>query len=425
MKKVGIIGGGVAGIGAAYTLMKAGVEVYIFDQAMRLGGDCYGIDVTSSEGQVYRVDAGVSDFNRATFKQVHALLDDLGLEYKPVNQDASFMMPDGETVWCIKDRTPSFRNFAGNEGKLVEEITRFNKSCIEVLDNDAFDEWTAKRYLDHRGYSEEFRKFYFDPRSGGSFPMPDDHPENFPIQSITSFWRMHGLVGPGPADRMCVVGGMHEYCNAFQKWFTETGGQTFCSTRVVGVRRGKDSVRVRTRSWDEEHHTFMFDQVIMATESNGVVPVFEDATPEETASFLMFPSQRAQLVVHQDRSLMPRDEDAWGGYNYIVSDGTQPETYPVITFFTNRISQLPDHVPDTFVTMNPHVEPAEEKTISNRFFMHPVATGRTTRVAMIVDAIQGRNRTWYCGSYLKSPFVHEPALETGLLVADRMLTLAA
>ena len=57
--------------------------------------------------------------------------------------------------------------------------------------------------------------------------------------------------------------------------------------------------------------------------------------------------------------------------------------------------------------------------------MHPVATGRTTRVAMIVDAIQGRNRTWYCGSYLKSPFVHEPALETGLLVADRMLKMAA
>ena len=69
----------------------------------------------------------------------------------------------------------------------------------------------------------------------------------------------------------------------------------------------------------------------------------------------------------------------------------------------------------------PHIEPDERALISNRFFEHPVATGKTHLVTERLSQIQGRRRTWFCGSYLREPFCHEQALGIGQDVALRLI----
>lgn len=422
MRKVAIVGGGVAGMGAAQRLVQAGYHVTLFEYLPRLGGDCFGVDVQLAGRGTCRIDAGVSDFNEATFVRVKGLLDELGLPYRPIVQDASFMTPDGEALYCFRGGELKVDWPAHVAGRFAGEIARWRRECVEVLDEPGFADWTLGRYLEERHYSNELAAFYVYPRAIGCFPMPNVDPASYLVRSLVSFWHMHGVVGRGgQAQRMCIPGGMHQYCSVFEKWFSIRGGQVRCSTRVVGVVRRSKFIEIRAVTRDDEHLAFKVDHVIFATNPNEVVPLLEDPTVEETAIFDEFPYQRARLVVHMDPRLMPRDRRSWGAYNYLVPSGDAPEVRPTITFWPNLLASLPEGVPDVFVSMNPHIEPDERALISNRFFEHPVATGKTHLVTERLSQIQGRRHTWFCGSYLREPFCHEQALGTGQDVALRLI----
>lgn len=422
MTRVAVVGGGAGGIGAAWTLMKHEFEVTLFEADPHLGGHCFGVPITASDGDTIRVDAGVTDFNKATFLTVGAFLDELELEYYPVNQDASYMKPDGRSVWSVRSGQPRLGKDVKDPDRLLDEIRRFSTGCLEVLDDNLYSDWTARRYLDERQYSEEFRDLYFDPRAGGSFPMPDKAPQDYMIRPMVGFWRIHGVVGGGPAPpRMYLRGGMCSYPDAFARWMTERGGQVYISTRVVGIARRPNDIRIRAIDPDGSNLTLHFDHVVIAANPNQVIPMFEDASQEEARIFSGFGWQRARVAVHHDPKLMPDDRDAWGAYNYVISDGAVPEVRPTITFYANRLASLADTVPDTFVTVNPCREPDPDRLVFDKFFVHP-ALGRLTDLAATkVDALQGRRRTWYCGGYLREPFVHEPAFRSGVDVAERLI----
>lgn len=422
MRSVAIVGGGVAGMGAAQRLIEAGYRVILFEYLPRLGGDCFGVDVQLPGRGMVRVDAGVSDFNPATFVRVKALLDELGLPYRPIVQDASFMTPDGEALYYFRGGELRVGWPAHAAARFGAEINRFNRECVEVLDDDRLADWTLERYLRERGYSHELGAFYAHPRAMGCFPMPNAEPGRYLVRSLVAFWHMHGIVGTtGPAVRMCVAGGMHEYCGAFERWFSIRGGELRCSTRVVGVVRRSKTIEIRAVTRDDDHRAFKVDHVVFATNPNEVVPLLEDPTEHESSIFEEFPYQRARLAVHTDPRLMPRDRHAWGAYNYLIGGEGNPEVRPTITFHPNLMTGLPASVPDVFVSMNPHIEPDEAALISNRFFEHPVATGRTHLATARIDAIQGQRGTWFAGSYLREPFVHEEALATGQDVAARLI----
>ena len=407
-------------MGAAYALVKAGLKVTLFDANPRLGGHCFGVAVPLGNAKTVHIDAGVSDFNLATFVTVEALLKDLGVDYRPVCQDASFMTPLREAVWYSRAGQPTFLQEPADRQRLVGEIKRFNADCIEVLTDITYTEWSTKKYLDARGYSEEFRTLYFNPRAQGCFPMPDRRPDDYLIRSLVAFWRMHGIVGPGPAQRMVVKGGMHAYCAAFEQWMAAHGAQLRLSTPVIGIARRKNRIRIRAMDAARSNLSFEFEHVVLATNANHVTPLLEDATQEERQIYAGFGWQRARIVVHQDERLMPRDRNTWGAYNYLIADGDTPEIRPTITFFPNLLASLDPEVPDTFVTMNPYCEPDPDKIISNQFFIHPAVDGITDMACERIDAIQGRRGTWFCGSYLREPFVHEQAMRCGVDIGNRL-----
>ena len=324
MLRVAIIGGGAAGIGAAVALVRRGAEVELFEAEPTLGGHCYGMTIPFDEDRTFRVDAGVSDFNEASFSEVTALVRELGLEYFPVCQDASFMTEGRQTLWFTQGGQSHFSpRFPDQEG-FVAEAKRFNRDCIEVLEDASYADWSAERYLSVRGYSDTFRKYYFAPRAQGCFPMPNRSPYQYMIRSIVAFWRMHGIVGPGPARRMVVKGGMHTYGQAVQTWLTSRNAKVHLSCHVVGIARRDGRVRVRFVNRERANLTETFDQVVIATNANQVIPLLEDPAPEEQRIFSSFEWQRARVAVHQDDALMPADRSTWGAYNYIVDH--EPES---------------------------------------------------------------------------------------------------
>ncbi len=420
--RVAVIGGGIAGIGAAYTLTKGGASVSIFEENPHLGGHCFGVPVSLGNGKNILIDAGVSDFNINRFHSVKSLVEELGLEYFPVCQDASFMTPDRKTSWYSKNGEKRFVNGNIESQTLLKEITRFSLDCVEVLSEPAYADWSLKKYLDERLYSQQFRELFLFPRAAGSFPMPDEDPNDYKVRTIVAFWHMHGIVGTTEkAQRMTIRGGMFNYCLQLERWLTQRGADVKLGTRVVGISRQDGKVRVRAVDPAQKNITEVFDHVIVAANCNLVLQLFEDVSQEEVTVFRSLPWQRARLVVHQDERLMPSDRSTWGAYNYLIAKDDLPKTRPTITFYPNLLASLDKSVPDVFVTMNPFLEPGPERIIANKFFIHPAIRGHADISRKRLERLQGQKNTWFCGSYTREPHVHEQALQSGIDIATALL----
>lgn len=424
MTRIAILGGGAAGLSAARTLLQAGAEVLLFEAAPRLGGNCVGVEVRSAEGHRFAIDAGVSDFNRATFTEFAQALDELGLATHPIGTDASFATADGCTVASCRGGTwrcdPAF---AGAD-RLGDDVAAFRRRAPEAL-HERFAGWTLGRWLDHVGASAALREVCVLPRAAGAFPMPDRRPEDMPLRGIIEFWRMHGVVGELPADRRCVTGGMHRYPAAFARWFAAHRGELCCGTRVLGVARERTHVALAVVGPDDRHRRVVVDHVLFANHAHDALPLLANASAAEVRVLGAFARQRARVVVHHDERLVGDDRASWGAFHYVLPRGGPVRVRPTITFFPNRLAGLPAAAPDTFVTMNPHVEPRPERIVAERWFVHPVAGEAHAAAAAALEARQGQQRTWFAGSFLVSPFVHESAWRSGRRTAERLLAHAA
>ncbi|QDU65320.1 FAD-dependent oxidoreductase [Engelhardtia mirabilis] len=421
MAAVAVIGGGAAGLGAARTLLRTGVEVVLVEAGRRLGGNCVGLEVPGADGAIHAVDVGVSDFNRVTFTEFARLIDELGLETRPICGDAHFAAPTGESLWACQDGRWTFREGAASRPGLLAEIDRFRTRALEVLHDERFARCTLGGYLDHIGASPEFRDTYLYPRAMGSFPMPNLAPANYHARSLVRFWNIHGIVSDRPGDRRCVVGGMHRYVEAYRRWFEGAGGELRLGTRVVSARRGARRVSLQLADDEGRCHGLRVDQVIFAGHPSQVLPLLEDASAAERSVLSAFIAQPARVVVHHDEQLVGDDPSLFGAYNYLVPRGGLPRVRPTISFFPNRLGGLADAVPDTFVTMNPHREPRPDRILAERHFLHPIGCLANDRAAARLEALQGGWRTWFAGAWARSPFVHESAYTSGIDAARGLL----
>ncbi|MDQ3335233.1 MAG: cyclic nucleotide-binding domain-containing protein [Myxococcota bacterium] len=421
MARIAIVGGGAAGMGAAKVLLDAGLEVTMFEELQRLGGHCFAVPVPHGRSHVL-VDAGVSDFNRTTSHEVRKFMAELDLKILPVQQDHTCTRLDGSPVWTTRGERRVIDGI-DDEGRFFDDIDMFEQTCLEVTAEARFADWTARQYLDEYDYGPEFRRCFFNPRAGGSFPMPDRDPESFFIRPLVAYWQMEGSVGWGPAERMVVEHGMHAWPAAFHIWFEQRGGRLRTSTRVVGISRRPRGVRIRLENSDGSHESAWFDHVVLAASPHAIRSMIEDPSVDEGTVLGAFQWQRARVAVHMDHEYVCTDPSLIGAYNYVIGEGDQPETRPTVTLYPKRLAGMDPHGPDVFVTINPTRAPRD--LIANRFFVHP-SLGRPHDISMQrLAQLQGSANTWFAGGWMRVPHVHEQALASGLEVGHDLVATVA
>lgn len=417
MARIAVVGGGAAGLGAAKVLVDAGLEVTLFEEAPRLGGHCFAVPVSTGRATVL-VDAGVSDFSRVTSDEVRKLMKELGLAVTPVTVDSTYTTLAGDPVWTTRGGARVIDGVADTE-RFFSEIDLFTATCLEVTAEARFSEWTARHYLDEYGYGPDFRRCFFNPRAGGSFPMPDRDPEDYFIRPLVAYWQVEGLLGTGPAERLVVEHGMHAWPSAFHLWYEQRGGRLRTATRVVGVSRRPRGIRLRLETHDGAHESQWFDHVVLAASPHAIRSMLEDPSVDEAALLGAFQWQRARVAIHRDAEYVCKDPGLISAYNYMIGAGDQPETRPTVTLAPRRLAGLPPDAPDVYVTLNPHRAPRD--IIANRFFVHPALARPTDVSARRLAQLQGTGNTWFAGGWIRVPHVHEQALSTGLEVGHEIV----
>jgi predicted NAD/FAD-binding protein len=398
-----VVGGGIAGIGAALGLASQGAAVTLVDAAPELGGACRAVEVEVPGRDPVSVDMGVSDFNRATFHQLAALLGELALPLTPVCQSASFRAPDGRWLWSS---SPAGAEVApGIDPRFTAEIARFKAEAPGVTD----PRLPVGDWLRARGFSADFRRLYVVPRALGCFPSPGDDPEAVPIRALARFWGQHGLVGPGPADRVCVRGGMHRYLPAMRARLQALGVQLHLGEAVQRI----DREPMKPLAVHTTRGTLVADRLVLAAPPAAALRLLAQPTAAERAVLAACRTQPGRVVLHRDPRLMPSSPERWAAYNYVVP-GDTPVPGPTITFFPERLAQLQGPLPPLFVTLNPPIEP--RAVLAEHVHAHPVF-GRDDGMAAALARLQGTRRTWFCGAWTAEPFLHEQGLVSGLAVA--------
>ncbi len=413
--RIAVIGTGAAGLGAALTLCRE-YDVHLFEADTRPGGHCNTVVVDDPAGSL-AVDTGFIVFNPVNYPTLCAAFDFLGVESQ--KSEMSFSVSCGDGDFEYSGRFPG--GLLAQASNLLRPrfwamlygLRRFYNEALEDLPALEVTGETLGKYLTRRGYPASFRDDHLAPMAAAIWSQPQGTVEDMPAATLVRFFEVHGLLRLANRPRWrTVTGGSREYVRRILQYVTDNGGVVRLGSPVSTVTRSGMNVSV-TLTGDV---TERFDGVVIAAHADQALRMLGDPDAAESNALGAFTYKPNRVVLHRDRALMPRRRAAWAAWNYIAPQG--PDGAQGVTYWMNRLQNFGDAGP-VFVTLNPPFEPAPESVLASFDYSHPVFDVAGISAQARLREIQGRRRTWFCGSYFGYGF-HEDAFASGIAAASAM-----
>jgi predicted NAD/FAD-binding protein len=411
MSRIAVIGSGISGLSAAYFL-KRKHDIRLFEREQRLGGHSRTITVKHGD-RIIPVDTGFIVFNERNYPNLTALFSELRVPVKDSDMTYAMSVGDGEFEWGAQDLNTIFGQrsnlFRPSFYRLFREVMRFNQAAEHAV--AANPTISLGDLIASLGLSDSFRQLYLLPMSGAIWSSPPRQMLAFPARVFVDFFRNHGLLAmSGQPQWRTVDGGSQEYVSRISGML---GSSISTNCAAVSVRRLPDGVEVTDGSGNKTN----FDQVVFACHSDEALALLTDATQSETKALSAIRYQRNDAILHRDPRFMPRRRRCWASWNY-KSDGKGNEPAVSVTYWMNRLQGIDPAYP-LFVTLNPQASVAEHDIFDRHVFHHPVFDSAAISAQDDLRKLQGQNRTWYCGAYMRHGF-HEDGLLSALQVVDKL-----
>jgi predicted NAD/FAD-binding protein len=225
---------------------------------------------------------------------------------------------------------------------------------------------------------------------------------------LVRFFRNHGLLHhTGQHPWFTVQGGSVAYVSRLQSAMRRAGVTIRLNAPIAGVRRGPRGVEVRARGTDWDLH----DEVVFATHSDDTLAMLADATRAEAHLLGAIRYQPNHVVLHSDPSLMPRRRKVWSSWTY--AEGPLKSTDAIdLSYWMNSLQPWLK-ADNLFVTLN-STQPIREDLIWDKAVMrHPVYDKAALAAQEEAAVMNGENRTWYCGAWMRNGF-HEDGLASAM-----------
>ena len=424
MKRVAVVGSGIAGLGVAYTLARDTSRptlVTLFEAGSHFGGHANTVDVTL-EGVTHGVDTGFLVFNERTYPNLIRLFAELGVETAPSDMSFSVQARQDGLEWSGSNLASVFsqkRNllrpaFLG----MLADLLRFNKLTTAIAERNADAELQEPigEFLDRHRFGTAFRQWYFLPMIGCIWSCPTDQMLRFPIGTMIRFCHNHGLIQVSNRPQWhTVTGGSRNYVRRM----LASIGDARLNTPVQQVRRlppgsGAAGVMVHTARGSER-----FDEVVMACHSDQALALLADATPDEQRVLGAIRYHPNRAVLHTDVSVLPQRRAAWAAWNYArAADAGREQAAVCLHYLINQLQPLPWQTP-VVVSLNPDPahEPDARHVLREFDYAHPVFDQAAVAAQRELPAIQGRSHVWFCGAWARYGF-HEDGLMSALAVVE-------
>lgn len=271
-KRIAIVGSGVSGLAALWTLRNTGYDIHVFEKEDRLGGHTNTATWTSphDKSQTTPVDTGFIVLNTATYPNFIAFLQELGVKTIPSQMTFGVSRDGGAFEWSGTSAGALFAQ-RGNAlspsfWRMIFDIVRFNIFALDLLSSPAApsDELTIGEYLEREGYSDAFRDDYLIPMTACVWSTgPDKCALEFPALTLVRFMWNHHLLST-IAERppwLTIERGSQRYIDAVVKECESA--KLELGTSVDSLKRVGERVEL-TLGGKGSGRTEVFDEVVLA-----------------------------------------------------------------------------------------------------------------------------------------------------------------
>ncbi len=397
--RIAIVGGGIAGLGAAYVLAR-GHEVELFEREPRAGGHA---NTVVHDGLA--LDTGFLVHNTPNYPLLCRLFAELGVRSHDSEMSFSVSCRDCGLEYSGRRPFAQARNAASPRFHgLLWEIGRWLRTARRSLDEADYESSSLGEYLDERGYSARFRSHFLVPLTAALWSTAPGRALEFPAAHAIRFFENHGMLGLGRFRWRTVTGGSRVYVSAI---VDRLGSGVRLDLPVRGIRRDADGVEIRAGS-----ETRRFDKVVVATHADEALALLEDASREERRALAGFAYTSNDTVLHTDSSLLPAAPAARASWNYRTGDDGRP----TLTYYLNKLQGL-EADRDYCVTLNQEI--AEEHVLARLAYTHPLYTVGTLRAQTELRRLSGERHTLFAGAHLGNGF-HEDGLASGVAAASAL-----
>ena len=399
--KIAVVGSGISGLSAAFYLSKK-YKVDLFEQDDHFGGHSYTYDIKKNDKTI-PVDLGFIVFNELTYPNLIKFFKELKIEYEKSNMSFSVSIQNTNIEYGGKNLNSIFANrlniFNFNFIKMIKEIISFYKTAPNLLKDEIKNE-TLGNYLKKKKLSKYFVDYHLIPMVAAIWSMPFSKAKDIPLELFLNFFINHGLFKLKNRPQWYTV--TNRSRTYVKKVLEKISGEVFKNYKIEKIKRNQDNVRITIGN-----EYLDYDQIILASHADQSLEMLQDPTIEEKRILGKFKYVSNSAYLHTDENLMPKKKLAWSSWNSISNNDQT-----CVTYWLNNLQNL-NCENNYFLTLNPVKKIHKDKLIKKINFTHPYSNLDTFKFQKDLNSIQGKKRTWYCGSYFGYGF-HEDGLNSSI-----------
>lgn len=419
-QKIAIIGGGIAGLTAAY-LLDQKYDVTLFEKSVRIGGNAYTLTTPGGE----EVDIAVAAFGKFSYKNVFRLFSKLNIKtvspfeitpFGTFGLGVSFYNPDTKTGMYM---TPGIKGLISQHFEILRpghvkstfQLLRGLKRARNLLDTGDLEGSTVAEALKKIPQLAGDAKLIF---IGGlclisSMCCDDvlDAPASFFIDKL----KVHNDLLPPKA--------------LFSVRFTKHRTRSYVEALSSGYKKRiifNSSIKTVTRQDTnvvlvmEDGEKLLFDKVVFACNADQALKLLDNPTEKEERLLGAWKYTEGKIVVHTDHSHFPKRE-LMEGYTFLYQEkGTYIETsisgslwaLPGVTKDSNLIS-----------TQHPNFPINKDQIVFEKVFRTPIFDFNSCSTIKELPSLNGTKNTYYCGSHFGFG-VHEDAVTSAMEIANKL-----
>ncbi|MBT3600095.1 MAG: NAD(P)-binding protein [Candidatus Pelagibacter sp.] len=397
--KIAVIGSGISGLSASYYFSKK-YKVDLFEQDDHFGGHSYTYDI-KEDNKIIAVDLGFIVFNEQTYPNLIRFFNELNVPFEKSNMSFSVSIKDtnveygGSGFNAIFANKKNLLNFKFL--KMINEIINFYKTAPSLINTETSNV-TLGDYLKSSKLSKYFIEYHIIPMVAAIWSMPFQKAKEMPLKLFLNFFTNHGLFKLKNRPQWYTV------CNRsrtyVKKILEKISGEVFKNYKVSKILRSENNVRILIGNEYQD-----YDHVILASHADQSLELLDDPSLEESEILKKFTYVSNEAYLHRDENLMPIRKSAWSSWNSISKNENT-----CVTYWLNKLQNL-NSERNYFLTLNPVEAIDKNKIIKKIHFTHPYFNKDNVALQKDLNKLQGKKRTWFCGSYFGYGF-HEDGLKS-------------
>lgn len=419
-QRIAVIGGGIAGLTAAYLLGEK-YDITLFEKSMRIGGNAYTLTTHSGE----EVDIAAAAFGKISYKNFFKLLSKLDIQTSSALGVSPLRAGGVGAAFYNLDTKRGLYLTPGIKGVISQKLSILRKGYFKSILQMARGLKRAKKLfasgdLDGSTMAETLKKiphFRGDSKLffvGGlcliSSMYCDDvlcAPADFFIEKLM----VHDDLLPPKAlfSMRFTKNRTRSYVEALSSGYQD---RIVLNSKIKTVLRQDNNVILVM----ENGETLRFDKVVFACNADQALELLDKPTEKEEKLLGAWRYTEGRVVVHWDHTYFPRRE-LMEGYTFLYQDKGRY----IETSISGSLWVLPGVSKDSNLisTQHPNIPIDEDRIEFEKVFRTPLFDFKSCATIKELPSLNGIKNTYYCGSHFGFG-VHEDAVTSAIGIAKEL-----